>query len=100
MKKLILGVIIGFSYLGINAQLNPAITSWLQNTTGLMGSHYVSGNSTLIADNVEANIQTVQYSTNWVYVSTNGIPAYPTGPFSDGNPSLASDQNAIFKKAF
>jgi hypothetical protein len=97
MKKLILGVIIGFSYLGINAQLNPAITSWLQNTTGLMGSHYVSGNSTLIADNVEANIQTVQYSTNWVYVSTNGIPAYPTGPFSDGNPSLASDQNAIFK---
>ena len=97
MKKLILGVIIGFSYLGINAQLNPAITSWLQNTTGLMGSHYVSGNSTIITDNVEANIQTVQYSTNWVYVSTNGIPAYPTGPFSDGNPSLASDQNAIFK---
>jgi hypothetical protein len=32
-----------------------------------------------------------------VYVSTNGIPAYPTGPFLDGNPSLATDQNAIFK---
>jgi len=62
-----------------------------------MGSHYVSGNSTVIQDNVEANIQTVQYSNNWVYVSTNGIPAYPTGPFLDGNPSLATDQNAIFK---
>jgi hypothetical protein len=62
-----------------------------------MGSHYVSGNSTVIPDNVPANIQTVQYSTNWVYVSTNGIPAYPTGPFLDGNPSVATDQNAIFK---
>jgi hypothetical protein len=39
----------------------------------------------------------VQYSTNWVYVSTHGIPTYTTGPFLDGNPSLASDQNAIFK---
>ncbi|MEY3425821.1 MAG: hypothetical protein RL679_1179, partial [Bacteroidota bacterium] len=34
---------------------------------------------------------------NWVYVTTNGIPSYPTGPFLDGNPSQATDQNAIFK---
>ena len=78
-------------------QTNPAITSWLQNTTGIMGSHYVQGNPTVIQDNVEANVQTVQYSANWVYATTNGIPAYPTGPFLDGNPSLATDQNAIFK---
>ena len=75
----------------------PTITSWLQNTTGITGRHYVSGNPTPINDNVAANVQTVQYSNNWVYVSTNGIPAYITGPFLDGNPSLASDQNAIFK---
>ncbi|MEY3835507.1 MAG: hypothetical protein RI989_935 [Bacteroidota bacterium] len=75
----------------------PVITSWLQNTTGITGRHYVSGNSTPINDNVAANIQSVQYSANWVYVSTNGIPAYITGPFLDGNPSLAQDQNAIFK---
>jgi len=97
MKKLLLiGLTICSSPLFFS-QLNPAITSWLQNTSGIMGSHYVSGNSTVIQDNVEANIQTVQYSNNWVYVSTNGIPAYPTGPFLDGNPSLATDQNAIFK---
>lgn len=78
------------------AQTNPAITSWLQNTS-IMGSHYVQGNSNPIADAVLANVQTVQYSNNWVYVSTHGIPAYITGPFLDGNPSLASDQNAIFK---
>ncbi|MCX8470619.1 MAG: YHYH protein [Chitinophagaceae bacterium] len=78
------------------AQTNPAILSWLQNTS-IMGRHYVNGNSTAIQDAVLANTQKVQYSTNWVYVSTHGIPTYVTGPFLDGNPSLASDQNAIFK---
>ncbi len=96
MKKICSVLAVGLSSIAFG-QTNPAITAWLQNTTGIMGSHYVSGNSTVIPDNVEANVQTVQYSTNWVYVTTNGIPAYPTGPFLDGNPSLASDQNAIFK---
>ena len=81
----------------LQAQLNPAITNWLINTTGITGSHYVQGSGTVLTDNVLANVQTVQYSTNNVYVSTKGIPAYPTGPFLDGNPSQASSQNAIFK---
>jgi len=80
-----------------NAQTNPAILNWIQNPQGTTGAHYVAGNSTLIQDNVPVNVQTVQYSADWVYVSTNGIPAYPTGPFQDGNPSQASDQNAIYK---
>ncbi len=80
----------------LNAQTNPAILHWLQNNS-IMGSHYVQGNSTPIADNVLANVQTVQYSTNSVYISTKGIPSYITGPFLDGNPSLASNQNAIYK---
>lgn len=81
----------------LQAQTDPGITSWLQNTTGIMGRHYVKGNSTAINDNVEANVQKVQYSADWVYINTNGIPAYVTGPFLDGNPSLATSQNAIFK---
>ena len=96
MKKLHLSIALCLSGLSM-AQTNPAITSWLQNTTGLIGSYYVQGNSTPISNAIEANVQTVQYSSNWVYVSTNGIPAYPTGPFMDGNPSQATDQNAIFK---
>lgn len=96
MRKLTLGIALGIISMG-HTQTNPVITAWLQNTTGIMGSHYVSGNGTPIADAVEANVQTVQYSTSWVYVTTNGIPAYITGPFMDGNPSLATDQNAIFK---
>jgi hypothetical protein len=74
----------------------PNVTSWLQNTS-ITGRHYVSGNSTPINDAVLANVQTVQYSANSVYVSTKGIPTYVTGPFLDGNPSLATNQNAIFK---
>lgn len=79
------------------AQTNPAITSWMRNFTGITGRHYVSGNSTPIVDAVAANVQTVQYNTTDVYVSATGIPAYITGPFQDGNPSLATAQNKIFK---
>jgi hypothetical protein len=79
------------------AQLNPAIEHWLINTTGITGRHYVQGNSTPINETTLANVQTVQYSNNWVYVSTTGVPSYITGPFMDGNPSLATSQSAIFK---
>ena len=78
-------------------QTNPAITSWIQNHDGETGRHYVSGNPTPIIDNVLANVQSVDYSNNWVFVSATGIPAYITGPFLDNNPSIASDQDAIYK---
>ena len=79
------------------AQTNPAITGWLQNTTGITGRHYVAGNSTPIVDAVQANVQSVKYDANYVYVAATGIPAYITGPFQDGNPSLATAQNRIFR---
>ena len=82
---------------GLQAQTNPAITSWLINTDGTTGRHYVQGNSTPIVDATLANVQMVQYSANWAYVTTTGVPSYITGPFLDGNPSLTSNQNAIFK---
>jgi hypothetical protein len=78
------------------AQTNPAITSWLINTTGITGRHYVAGNSTPIVDAVQANVQTVQYNATYAYVSATGIPAYITGPFP-GNPTIATAQNKIFR---
>ena len=81
----------------VAAQTNPAITKWLLNTNGAKGRHYAKGNSTAVQDNDSVNVQTVYYSTNWAYIRTKGIPAYATGPFLDGNPSLATNQNAIFK---
>lgn len=96
MKKVYLSLVCSFLLLSMQAQTNPAITAWLQNTT-TYGSYYVSGNSTAIQADVLANVQKVQYSDDWVYVNASGIPAYATGPFLDGNPSLATDQDAIFR---
>jgi hypothetical protein len=78
------------------AQLNPAITSILQNTS-VTGTYYVSGNSVALSNGILVNCQLVEYSANNVFIHTKGIPAYPTGPFLDGNPSVATNQNAIFK---
>ena len=79
------------------AQTNPAITAWIQNHDGTTGRHYIANNPTPIDDGVLANVQSVDYSDNWVYVSATGIPSYITGPFLDYNPSLATDQQAIYK---
>lgn len=97
MQKAFFVLVFFASALHLQAQTNPAITQWLINTTDLKGRHYVQGNSTPIQDNVLANIQLVQYSDNWVYVKATGIPAYITGPFQDGNPSLATAQTGFFK---
>lgn len=96
MKKTLLTTFALSAAIGVSAQDNPVIKAWLQNNT-IKGSHYVQGNSTAIEDDVLANVQKVQYSSTNVYITTNGIPAYPTGPFLDGNRFLAEDQNAIFK---
>ena len=96
MKKILFLVLSIISSLAI-AQTNPIITSWLRNTTGILASRYASGNSTPILMTDSANVQTVSYSNNWVYIRTTGLPAYHTGPFLDGNPSIATNQNAIFK---
>ncbi|MCI4670750.1 MAG: YHYH protein [Bacteroidia bacterium] len=77
-------------------QLSPAITSWLQNTTET-GSYYMAGNSSLIPNNILVNCQKVEYSADYVYVNATGVPAYPTGPFQDGNPSQAQDQAGLYR---
>lgn len=64
------------------AQVGPNITSWLQNTTATGYGGYVS------------NVQLVQYSANYVYISTNCIPAYAIGPWPS-NPNLPSPQNFV-----
>lgn len=82
--------------INLNAQVTPDITSWLQDTV-TTGTYYVQNNSTAIGNNILVNCQRVEYSTNFVYVTTEGVPAYTTGPFLDGNPSNASSQSAIYQ---
>lgn len=94
MKKAIylIAVLTGFTSFG----QGPEVTTWLQNTTQT-GTYYMQGNSTTFNNGILYNCQEVSYSTDYVYIKTNGVPAYPTGPFLDGNPSVAESQNAIYK---
>jgi hypothetical protein len=92
--------LLGMLLLGISMfaqETNPVITSWLQNTTGITGRHYVTTNPILVVDATLANVQSVKFNETNVYISATGIPAYITGPFLDGNPSIATTQNKIFK---
>lgn len=92
MKKLLIATLL----IGANAWAQPEITSWLQNTTQ-NGTYYMQGNSTALDNGILYNCQEVSYSTDYVYIKTNGVPSYPTGPFLDGNPSVAESQNAIYQ---
>lgn len=85
-----------FYFLSAQAQ-GPEIENWIINSNDLKGSHYVSGNPLPIEDTASANVQHVYYSTNNVYIRCSGIPAYPTGPFEDGNPALATNRNYLFR---
>lgn len=78
------------------AQTNPVILSWLQNNV-ITGTYYISGSSVLNSNGILVNCQKVEYSTSFSYITATGVPAYPTGPFLDGNPSNAEDQSAIFR---
>ena len=64
MKKLI-AVLFLFAFFFMNAQTNPAITKWLQNTT-VMGSYFVSGNSTIEKNvsNFEGKLIITQYKNS------------------------------------
>lgn len=95
MKKTLLSSVILGAILSMNAQTNPAITSWLQNTTE---TSYVweEGATDLIDSEILANCQQVEYSDDYVYITTAGVPAYPIGPFI-GNPFGASDQDEVYK---
>ena len=64
---------------------DPQLSSWLLNTTGLTGYN-----------GLPANVQKVQYSQDYVYISSSGIPAYSIGPWP-GDPNKAAEQDFVFK---
>lgn len=71
----------------VNAQMVPEIYTWKQNTTGVTGYN-----------GIQADVQQVSYSANYVYVKCTGIPSYTRAPWSM-NPNTPSNQNWVFKIA-
>jgi hypothetical protein len=74
--------------LAANAQLSPAITSWIQNPDTFLAANRGYGN-------IPSNIIKEQYSTTDVYISCFCIPGYSIGPWS--NPNVAENQNFVYK---
>jgi hypothetical protein len=87
MKKSLFFIFISCSFF-LNAQLNPAITSWIQNP-----DTFLTANRGY--DNIPSNCILIQYSTTDVYVSCFCIPGYSIGPWS--NPNVAENQNFVYK---
>ena len=85
MKRILLLLFAGAVSFSSKAQVGPDITSWLQNTT--VSNPTYGG---------PVNVQVVQYSASYVYVSTNCIPEYAIGPWP-GNPNSASPQNVVLE---
>lgn len=96
MKRISLMALLACATTFSQAQVGPEITSWLQNTTQT-GTYYMSGNSTAIPNGIVVNCQQVAYDADYIYITATGVPAYPTGPFLDGNPSVAENQNKLLK---
>ncbi len=96
MRKLFIALSFGITQFSV-AQTNPAITSWLLNTNNTKGSYYLTGNATPILTTINANVQQVQYSTNFVYVTATGVPAFVTGPFATGPVTSALNNSYVLK---
>ncbi len=88
MKKTILALFLALSLLG-QAQLNPVITSWIQNPDTALAANKGYGN-------IPSNCIKVQYSTSDVYVSCTCIPGYSIGPWN-ANPNTPTNQNFVYK---
>jgi hypothetical protein len=67
------------------AQLSPEITSWILNQSGETGY-----------GGIISNVQQVQYSDGFVYVSASCVPSYTIGPWP-GNPNTPKNQNFVYK---
>ena len=62
---------------------NPLLKSWKKsNGTGYSG--------------ITADVDKVQYSANYVYVHTSGIPSYSIGPWPN-NPNTPKNMNSTFR---
>lgn len=86
MKKLVsVFVILFVSSLLFGQVSGPIFSSWLLNTTNITGYN-----------GLPANVQKIQYSDNYVYISSSGIPAYSIGLWP-GDPNVAKEQDFVFK---
>ncbi len=75
---------------------DPAIINWTINTSGATGSSVDADINELVKD-IFADVESVFYTDDRVYINTSGVPSYMTGPFPDGNPAYPSDLDVTYQ---
>ena len=83
IKKYLFIFLLIFTSKQITAQ--PELSSWILNVNNATGYSGIS-----------SNVQKVQYSPDYVYVSATCIPGYDIGPWT-ANPNKPANQNFVFK---
>jgi len=63
---------------------DPLLSTWKINSTDETGY-----------DGITANVQKVQYSTSYVYISSTGVPSFNIGPWKE--PNVAEEQDFVLK---
>lgn len=74
-----------FMAVGLHAQMDPLITSWVINPGGELGY-----------GGMESNVLAVSYSDSNVYVNCNSVPGYTIGPWP-GDPWQPNEMGFMFK---
>lgn len=96
MKRSLLIIASAFmTQLSSVAQVSPAVSSWVINTTGLTGYNCPTC-PTPTFGTIPANVQSVYYTTTDAYIKSQGIPSYNVGPWT-ANPNTPSAQNKTWK---
>lgn len=76
--------------------LDHRITSW-KLSDGSMGYSTQDTDTNAIVGSVLADVNTVAYDDDYVYIRTSGIPSHDIGTASDPNPAKAGDLDATYR---
>lgn len=77
------------------AELDHRIAEWKFSD----GSNGTGGNASIdgVVSQILADVNTVAYDDNYVYLRTTGIPSHTVGAFGDQNPSQPGDVDATYR---
>ena len=78
-----------------NPGAEPRITAW-KFSSGVQGSSDSTAIDNVVSQ-IIADVNTVAYNDNYVYIRTSGIPSHEVGPFNAGNPSVPGDVDGTYR---
>lgn len=96
VRLLSVAAVAGFSTC-VSAQIvAPTVSSWRFNLEGTTGTSTDAAIDAVVSG-ILADVQRVRHNAADAYINATGIPSYSIGPWSDGNPAVATNRNWLFR---